>query len=68
MDIFATTERLPEFSPVAAEGQLDEANTIFVGAPGLWSCSVADFALWQLPIFKQHRYPSCLGAHAATLL
>jgi hypothetical protein len=30
-DIFATTERLPEFSPVAAEGEFDEANAIFIG-------------------------------------
>ena len=30
-DIFATTERLPEFLPVAAEGEFDEANTIFIG-------------------------------------
>lgn len=38
VDIFATTEQLPEFSPVAAEGEFDEANTIFVGALGCVQC------------------------------
>jgi len=38
VDIFATTERLPEFSPVAAEGEFDEANTVFVGALGCVQC------------------------------
>lgn len=31
VDIFAASKRLPEFSPVAAEGEWDEAGTIFVG-------------------------------------
>ena len=49
-DIFATTERLPEFSPVAAEGEFDEANTIFIGEH-LHSLPVTNSAcrLWRLP-------------------
>lgn len=39
LDLFASTERLPEFSPVAAEGELDEANTIFVGMCSSWWCT-----------------------------